>query len=209
VWVVQEFVLARAVQLIVADVVIPLELVQDAIRILNEVIVVPEIHDKLSFQSWLGRVFSAATHMHQMFAFREARLSDVRSVKVQHNFSLASCVAYLTTGRLCKDPRDRLYAMLAMANDDLDIQPDYTSSAATISRDFTIRSLLKGELFVLHIGGIRPDSEAGSSSFAPDLGVKGLMTIPLNASELGFSASPGVFVAIKGNDAHTVSVGGV
>jgi hypothetical protein len=209
--VVQEFVLARNVQLVLANTVVPLELFQIALGIMNDMIRVPGFVPDILYRpkDWLSRLISAVTHIHQLFAYREVRLSQSDLDETQHDVSLAFCIAYLASGRLCEDPRDRLYAMLAMANDDLGIQPDYTVSVATLANNFAIRSLLNGELLVLHMGGIRYDKEAGNSSFAPDLSTRSLATRPLNHPELGFSASTGNPTKIESINDHTIKIAGV
>jgi hypothetical protein len=207
---VQEFMLAQDIQLIAANAIIPLELVQTAVRCLKEMAWAPPLgNGHGALEDWEQRLVSSAEHIHRLFADREARRSNDLLGKVQPEVSLASCVVNLATGRHCKDPRDRIYAMLGIADDDLGIQPDYTLSAASVSKDFATRSLLKGELMILHMGGFRQASEAGSSSFVPDLSMKDLVIIPLNAPELGFSASTETSASIKANDTHTISIRGV
>jgi hypothetical protein len=103
--------------------------------------------------------------------------------------SLTTCLLELSRGRKCKDPRDHLYAMLALAKDKLDITPDYTLSLSSLLNDFALRSLNTGEPSVLHASGIRPNHGVNLASWAPSVADWDTMTLPLNASELQFSAA--------------------
>lgn len=205
-WVVQEFMLARDVQLIAANVVIPLERFHTALKSFNDLAYNRRLDFRKTREEWLIALFSAAARIYQMFSLREKRLSQGRSGCNENDISLASCIVYLATERLYEDPRDRIYAMLALANDGLGIQPDYTLSAPAISNGFAIRSLLKGELMVLHASGIRPDTTAGTSSWAPNLSIRYFITLPLNAHELAFAASTHFPVGTKAVDEHTISI---
>jgi hypothetical protein len=78
--------------------------------------------------------------------------------------------------------------MLALAEDDLGIEPDYNLSCSSLSNEFAMRSLLNQELTVLHASGLRPGSDSALKSFAPNLADGDHKTKPLNDPLLQFSA---------------------
>jgi hypothetical protein len=123
--------------------------------------------------------------------------------------SLISCVIDLAQGRDCKDARDRLYAMLAVADDRLGIGPDYTTPLSTVLTQFVLQSLLSGDLFVLHASGIRPNHDPSLSSFVPSLVDWVGMTSRLNAPKLGFCAANMFPVSISTTAADSVLLRGV
>jgi hypothetical protein len=79
--------------------------------------------------------------------------------------------------------------MLALAKDNLGLSPDYTLSLSSLLNDFALRSLNTGELAVFHASGIRPNHGVNLASFAPSVEDWDNMPLPLNASELQFSAA--------------------
>jgi hypothetical protein len=203
VWVVQEFVLARTIQFIVAHTTIPLGLFAAVLTCLKEV-----ERPEWKADYWRADICSTATRIHQLFVYREARFMNGREGRHLTDTSLASCIQ-IAKGRRCKDFRDRIYAMLALANDNLDISPDYTLSGSALSNSLAIRSLLKGELSVLHISGIGQNSERGTCSFAPNLRPNYMTPLPLNMVELGFSAFKKIGSDVRAISAQVISISGV
>jgi hypothetical protein len=63
--------------------------------------------------------------------------------------SLYQCCRMLFV-RLCGDERDKVYAALGLARDDLGIVPDYNLSVDDICLDFAKKSVLSGDFSVLH-----------------------------------------------------------
>jgi hypothetical protein len=202
---VQEYMLAQEIQWVAANVVLQSGLIEEAVGSLQSL-----TRDE-SFWGYCGfedlRV--AGRHIHQLFSQRHKRLTGARLRQDEKVSSLASCLFNLSAGRECEDPRDRLYAMLAIADDNLDIQPDYSLSTSAVFVDFAKRSLLKGELTVLHMSGLHPNSEEGPSSFAPWISSRAYVTNPLDAPELRFSAAVILQVQVIAFATSMVSIRGV
>ena len=76
----------------------------------------------------------------------------------------------MASRRNCTDERDKLYALLAMAPENYGIQPDYDVAARPLWHSLSIRSLLSGDLTILHYAGIPPDGNLRNLSFVADFG---------------------------------------
>jgi hypothetical protein len=71
----------------------------------------------------------------------------------------------------CTNERDRLYGLLGFAGETLSIQPNYDSSPEDVWKDLAIKSLLAGDLTVLHWArGAPTDGTFRGLSFVADLG---------------------------------------
>jgi hypothetical protein len=191
--VIQEFILAREVQFVTTSGIIPTQLFHDAVNCLLEPDERASYKNSHPFNVNIREFFAVARFMSRMFSFRHQR-STLRDNQVAARqeipiMSLTTCLLELSRGRKCKDPRDYLCAMLALAKDDLGITPDYTLSLSSLLNKFALRSLKTRELSVLHASGIRPNRGVNLASFAPSVEDWDNMTLPLNASELQFSAA--------------------
>ncbi|KAK3651239.1 hypothetical protein LTR56_002097 [Elasticomyces elasticus] len=70
----------------------------------------------------------------------------------------------------CTDERDRVYGMLGFAYGDLDIEPDYRATPESVWEGLATRTLVKGDLTVLHYAGIPATGRTRVRSFAADFG---------------------------------------
>jgi hypothetical protein len=71
----------------------------------------------------------------------------------------------------CTNERDRVYGMLGFAGDMLSIQPDYDNSPEQVWKDLAIKSLLSGDLTILHWArGVPAQGDPKGLSFVADLG---------------------------------------
>jgi hypothetical protein len=203
VWVVQECILARDLQFQLADGILPtklLEIAFDTVRSLDMV------GPRGSYPFDTRVLGHEALRNFQLFYHRRRRISRG---SMHSDLSLLCCVIDLTQGRDCKDSRDRLYAMLAVAEDNLGIDPDYTVPLSVVFNNFATQLLLTGDLTVLHVSGIRPNHNPSLSSFAPTVADWVGMTSRLNAPELGFCAANIFPASVRLNAANTVSLKGV
>jgi hypothetical protein len=73
--------------------------------------------------------------------------------------------------RKCADERDKIYAALGLAHNDLGIIPNYSLSVASIVMDLTTKSLEAGDFAVLHDAGkpILIATQGEQPSFVPSL----------------------------------------
>lgn len=118
-----------------------------------------------------------------------ARHSIVNYVIYPNRYSLL-WLRSETFGSLCSDPRDRIYALLGLLNNNarvLGIVPDYSKTASETYRDVVVRHIeMLDSLDLLRSCG-RDDAEAPSSSVAstsvptwvPDWSVPRQMALPL------------------------------
>jgi hypothetical protein len=70
----------------------------------------------------------------------------------------------------CQDERDRVYGMLGFAGAKIDIKPDYDSEVDSVWRDLATKSLLAGDLTVLHYAGLSVQGPLRSLSFVANFG---------------------------------------
>jgi hypothetical protein len=212
VWVVQEFVLAQDLQFVTSTDIIPTQLLHDAIDCLLDFSIALKVYYTDIYEGYLRRLFKVAMLMSPMFDFRQDRSKFRRNqLAPKHEksgISLASCLIKLSRGRECKNARDHLYAMLALAENNLGITPDYSLSLPTILNDFAKRSLHAGDLYVLHASGIRPDHASDLASFAPSVENWDNMTIPLNTPQLQFFTATQYPVTVSPTTAKIISIRG-
>jgi hypothetical protein len=205
VWVVQEFILAQDLQFQLADGILPPALLENAFDALSSISIARRPNtSSYRFNTHVSK--DETKRSVPLFSYRRRRISG----GFEHtNMSLISCVIDLAQGRECKDARDRLYAMLAVAEDSLRIEPDYQVPLSAALNKLATRSLLSGDLFVLHASGIRPNHDPDLSSFAPSVMDWVGMTSRLNTSELGFRAANVSLVSVSPRPANSVSLRGV
>ena len=103
--------------------------------------------------------------VHEMILARNSRAR----VGVK-NPSLYQCSRMLMN-RQCSDERDKVYAALGLAADNLAIRPDYTLSLAEVCLDLAKKSLLAGDFSILHYAETPTDdwNPSGRPSFIPQL----------------------------------------
>jgi hypothetical protein len=86
----------------------------------------------------------------------------------------------------CTDERDRVFGMLGFAGDTLPIKPNYESSPEQLWNDLSLKSLLSGDLTVLHWArGVPINGHVKGFSFAADFG-----NINSEATRLGGNGIP-------------------
>jgi hypothetical protein len=204
-------VLARDVQMIFGNTVIPLHLFDAAVN---------AIHDASGhLNHWDGTYCGQqesranASLMSQLFSYRE-RYAVSRKQPCSRNdktidVSLASYLVDSLQGRQCKDARDRVFAMLALTGDKFDIQPDYTVPLSTLLCNFAKQSLRSGDLAILNGGGLRPNHNSQLVSFTPSVEDWSGMPIPLDVPRLGFFASPNYPVRVGCTSHGNISIAGV
>jgi hypothetical protein len=196
-------VLARDVQLVAANEIIPMQLLMTAVDALKGPFTNRSnsgIYDGQEFRQMLA----VANYTSQLLAYRQRHHGPT-----DRQSTLALCAIDLSRGRACKDARDRLYAFLALAPDDFGIKPNYKLSLTEVLHDFATRSLLAGDLSVLHASGIRPNHSAQLASFVPSIGDSSGMTLPLNAPELNLSTATRQSVLVEYKPGGTMSIAGV
>lgn len=143
VWTVQEFVLGKKVRFQIGAQELEDDMVKTALDVLlktrdySTTESVIRNTDRLSFVSGL---------------FRVRKL--YRETKEQGNgtgspFSLAGCVSSLARRRVCSNERDRVYGVLAIAQNDM-ITPDYSTPMRDLYFEVARQSLRHGELILLH-----------------------------------------------------------
>jgi hypothetical protein len=211
--VIQEIILAQDLQFISADDIISLDLFETAVNALRDangkLKMIPGYKPQGNHQNMVLR----AIQMSQIFSYRNTRLSNgykaISSQPGEPELSLASCVVNLSSGRECKDPRDRIYAVLGFAAANLGIEPDYNLCVSCVLNDFAIRSLLTGSLLILHASGIHSGHDTSLWSFVPSMGGFMGITTRLDSSELTFSATKSLPFAVCSPTTNTVSLVGV
>ncbi|KAF2818906.1 hypothetical protein CC86DRAFT_432663 [Ophiobolus disseminans] len=154
-WVVQEFVLARELQFLFADDIVPAELLHECVNAVRQ-----------HFYDW------SAVRTSQLFSIREARISSGstekhKNTKEKPNMNLIHCISEFATGRECSDARDYVFLMLNVTENDFGITPDYTLSLPQVATDMATRMLLAQDLSILHMSGSQPVDEPELASFAP------------------------------------------
>lgn len=70
----------------------------------------------------------------------------------------------------CTDERDRVFGMLGFAYDDLDLRPDYRTTPEQVWEALARQTLAHCDLTVLHYAGIPADGPSRVRSFAADFG---------------------------------------
>lgn len=105
-----------------------------------------------------------------------ARSNVVHAVIYSRRYSLI-WLRHLTVGSLCADPRDRVYALLGLLDDDgkqLGIVPDYSKNESEVYRDVSIRYITTwGDLELLcSCGQVQgnpgtPSSDSSTSTSTP------------------------------------------
>jgi hypothetical protein len=204
-------VLARDVQMIFGNTVIPLHLFDAAVNAIHDA----SGHLDRLYETDYGQQESRANAslMSQLFSYRE-RYALSRKQPCSRNdktigVSLASYLVDSLQGRQCKDARDRIYAMLALTNEKFDIRPDYTVPLSTLLCDFAEQSLRSGDLAILNGSGLRPNHDPRLVSFAPSVEDWSGMPIPLDVPRLGFFASPNYPVCVERTSHGNISIAGV
>jgi hypothetical protein len=98
------------------------------------------------------------------------RLIFLRAWMKENRFSSMKLLDLLRIGCNfeCRDPRDKVYALLGLASKELEIEPDYNKSAASVLTDTTVRILqTSSNLDVLnHVSNDRRDTKL--PSWVPD-----------------------------------------
>jgi hypothetical protein len=205
-------VLARELQFVTCHDVIPTRLLYDAVTCLLDMHKDHTLIDHPSYPTHLLGLYRVAMLLSPMFNSRQNRttIRDEQANKKLEtsSLSLASCLIEFSKGRECKDARDYLYAMLALAEDNLGITPDYTLSFASMLNDFAKRSLCAGELSILHASGVRPNHGADLASFVPSIRDWANTPLPLNAPQLQFSTATNCSATITTISTTTVSIRG-
>jgi hypothetical protein len=205
VWVVQEFILARDLQFQLADGTVPTAFFEDTFNALRDL---DKINSFRTYNDFDTRGFLGPVSLRncQLLSYRQRRIS--RGSEHSH-LSLVSCVIDLAQGRECKDARDRLYAMLAVADRNWNIEPDYTVPLSVVLNNFATQFLLDGDLFILHTSGIRFNHDPSLSSFVPSVADWEGMTARLSAPQLGLCAANTFPTSVISNTGNTVSLKGV
>jgi hypothetical protein len=209
--VVQEFVLARDVQMIIGNTVIPFHLFDAAVNAIHDV--------RENLDQWHETEYghqesrTNASLMSQLFSYRKQYALSRKQLCSRNGktfgVSFASYLVDSLQGRQCKDARDRVYALLALTEDNFDIRPDYTVPLSTLLCDFAKQSLLSGDLAILHGSGLRPNHSSQLVSFAPSVEEWSGMPIPLDVPRLGFFASPNYPVCVARTSHGNISIAGV
>jgi hypothetical protein len=120
-----------------------------------------EEHGEAPLQASVARGLRAASN--NVFRRNHTKLLNVRKP------SLYQCCRMLNR-RFCSDNRDRIYAALGLARDDLAIIPNYNHSATDIFLEMSRKVLLTGELALLHHAGTANTDDLGTQpSFLPCL----------------------------------------
>lgn len=183
VWTVQEFVLATDVEFMAGTDSINGESVRLALEVLGYF---------LSVQA-TGFTTSKVRRIVRQFGTEIKRAGDLFAFQVTYREtllrneplpSLRSCIMNLSRDRACSDGRDRVYAMLGLANDNLGIEPNYAATESEVLFDFASRCLTHGDLAVLHGSGTAgPAHKEQGASFVPLLNPSTTRTAPFAGPE--------------------------
>lgn len=113
-----------------------------------------------------GRALIQARERHLAFKQQASEVGPRYPQDLLRSSSLVDhCYAVLELK--CVDGRDRVYGVLGLLNETLSIVPDYTQSTEQVSYDLGIKTLLAGDLSVLHSAGIS-SCQSSSPSFVVD-----------------------------------------
>jgi hypothetical protein len=157
---------------------------------------------------WLNHAMRLSKLLH----YRGVHLSSGPRWKAQEDgmpgTSLLACMIDLGRGRKCQDPRDRVYAMLALADKNLGVIPDYSISESALFRNLIIKTLRTGDSRVLHTCG-RRDDQSNRASFLPDCEDPKAIPISLHPSEYAFSTATKFPLDVKPKATNMISIRGV
>jgi hypothetical protein len=166
VWVVQEFLLGKEVLFFMGDDTISLHSLEESLTLIHA-------HEHVLgaryAMLWQDLWESYSRNMRSVRALLACRALIDRSKK-RTSRSLHQCCRMLI-GRSCSDDRDKVYAAIGLAKDDLAIIPDYNLSFHEVCLDFARKSLLSGDFSVLHYAStswLEPSREL-AASFVPRL----------------------------------------
>jgi hypothetical protein len=188
VWVVQEFVLARDIELFAGlDCIIYPHFEAAVFAIHKHRQLLSQSRPKTD-RSILPRCVQSIEDVAKMLRFRSANRHsrvtidstfsvettirrselpewlDRSDVAITVKRSLYQCFR-MFTHRYCSDERDRVYAALGLTGDDLAISPDYSLSLVEVLLQLSRKTLLAGELAVLH--HTEPEERDAQPSFIP------------------------------------------
>jgi hypothetical protein len=210
--VVQEFILARSLLFITTQDIIPTELLQATIANLKYV---QEgwsraIYDESDSED-LIRLLDHAMRLSKLLHYRMVHLSSGSNWKGQEDdmpgVSLLACMLDLGRGRKCQDPRDRVYAMLALADEKLGVTPDYSIPESEVFRNLIIEALRTGDSRVLHACGRRGE-QSNSASFVPGFEYAKAIPISLHSSKYTFSTATKLPIEVKPKESNMISIRG-
>ncbi|KAK3631014.1 hypothetical protein LTR56_015985 [Elasticomyces elasticus] len=187
VWIVQEFVLAKAVELRCGSFSVSYDHFSKAtavfILMLRRRTVAQEMrHNRTGFAIalWEPGYIRAWSMIQQRERYLGMPLTqynkgeEQRSLYAHEDQSIrpSSLIEYCHLGAdfKCFDERDRVYGMLGFAYGGLDITPDYHASPESVWEMLATRTLLSGDLTVLHYAGISANEKTKVRSFAADFG---------------------------------------
>jgi hypothetical protein len=175
VWVVQEVALAKIVTVFAGTDSLDWITLHDAVTVLNHFIYVAyTISEVIDLESIAA--YTTVYRIVQIRPYRHGHPQDCIPLSLLQycsNFADAAC---------SKD-RDRVYAFLGLANDNLSILPDYDCPEDRILKELALRLLNRGDLHVLHCSGLAHKNHAGGMSFVPDL-------LSIRSARNGFFRSP-------------------
>jgi hypothetical protein len=195
VWIVQEFILAKDLDIQYGSCCVSYDIFSKATAVLQLLLRRPSLGPDLARNVKGIQLLSMDKHFSQAWQLISQReryhgidattfpgrtlgdtsnSSNVRSVYAYEDPKIrpSSIIEYSAFAKKlkCSVEVDRIYGMLGFAHDSLDIKPDYESTPSHIWDDLARKTLALGDLTVLHYAGIPATGESRVKSFAADFG---------------------------------------
>jgi hypothetical protein len=176
-WILQEFLLAKRIHILMGHSSIPYDEFASALQVLQqnqELLPRPLNLTGFVFEHDYLEKFETVFEMFQARALRRSMVSSGQHTSNPQGRRPAMTLfqwCRLLVDRKCIDERDRVYAALGLAFNTLAVEPDYSLSFADIRLDLTKRSLLAGDFSVLYDAEtVKFDAQAiNEPSFVPSL----------------------------------------
>ncbi|EON69086.1 hypothetical protein W97_08399 [Coniosporium apollinis CBS 100218] len=193
VWVVQEFILAKDLILQSGSRSVSYELFSKATAVLqlmarrrslrNEWISNRKGLPQLFFRQEFDRSWRLIQQRERYWGMRETQYSGSTAGTQSSTYTSvyayedpvirpSSIIEYCAFGKnlKCSNEVDRVYGMLGIAYDSLSIEPDYSSAPEKVWETLAVKTLLLGDLTVLHYAGVSATRMSRVRSFAADFG---------------------------------------
>ena len=102
-----------------------------------------------------------------------------------------------TINSKCFDPRDQVYGLLSLSNDDIDLTADYSKSASEVYADFAKAYLVQGHIRILNLAGLQRIYQNRTSSSPLQVHTSSSDTVPSWAPDW---RAPKPYMALGGSN---------
>jgi hypothetical protein len=161
-WTMQEFLLGRNTEYRIGRQTIDEDTVRKACKIISD----PELATAFEGFALIGDMLDTLRPIRTLFECRD-RLWRADGV------SLCRFVLDLSRDKSCGDNRDRVYALVGVANNKIAVVPDYSLDQEQVYRIFAISCLLSGDLSVLdECATVDIERDREGLSYVPKLHLK-------------------------------------